>query len=531
MTLTDAKCRAEKPGASRRKLSDGQGLQFWVQPNGSKLWQLIYYFGGKQRQVSLGPYPEVTLSEARSRRDLAKTLLREGKDPALEWRQPAPEERIPGDTFKEVALEYIERRRRENLAVPTMIKKKWLLEFAYTSDDSVIDGEVEGGRRYTESDFNRIIEIAERERYRVKTFMAMIDRSQKTIVFCATQDHAAAVRDLINQMKMSTDPDYCVRVTANDGAEGETWLRTFQDNEKTIPTILTTSQKLSTGVDARNVRNIVLMRPVNSMIEFKQIVGRERVSMMGRTISRSMISLRHISISLIPNGMASPPSRLNLPSQEDHACWGRWTAPRTVHLSRRNHGLSVSKSSWRMAKSGRSSISVLRCFIAPTGAHYRQRNSSNGCLGSCRRYSRTRLSYESSGGDPSTRKALLDALNERGFGREPLAEIRRLIDAENSDLFDVLAYIAFALPTVTRADRVASRKAVILPRYDDKLQAFLDFVLSQYIERGVEELDQDKLAALMILKYRGLPDATNALGGDVMKIRAAFIGFQPVLYS
>jgi type I restriction enzyme R subunit len=63
-------------------------------------------------------------------------------------------------------------------------------------------------------------------------------------------------------------------VTADDGELGNTWLRAFQDNEKTIPTILTTSQKLSTGVDARNVRNIALLRPVNSMIEFKQIIGR-----------------------------------------------------------------------------------------------------------------------------------------------------------------------------------------------------------------------------------------------------------------
>jgi type I restriction enzyme, R subunit len=93
-------------------------------------------------------------------------------------------------------------------------------------------------------------------------------------VFCATQDHALAVRDLINQMKTSRDPNYCQRVTANDGALGEHHLRAFQDNEKTIPTILTTSQKLSTGVDARNIRNIVLMRPINSMIEFKQIIGR-----------------------------------------------------------------------------------------------------------------------------------------------------------------------------------------------------------------------------------------------------------------
>jgi len=82
------------------------------------------------------------------------------------------------------------------------------------------------------------------------------------------------VRDLVNQYKESKEPNYCVRVTANDGALGEQYLREFQDNEKTIPTILTTSQKLSTGVDARNIRNIILMRPVNSMIEFKQIIGR-----------------------------------------------------------------------------------------------------------------------------------------------------------------------------------------------------------------------------------------------------------------
>ncbi|MEO8394756.1 MAG: DEAD/DEAH box helicase family protein, partial [Chloroflexota bacterium] len=147
-------------------------------------------------------------------------------------------------------------------------------EYVYTPDDQVVEGEIETGRRYVEEDFNRIIEIKEREKYRVKVFMDLIDQREKTLVFCATQDHAAAVRDLINQMKTSKDPDYCVRVTANDAARGDQFLREFQDNEKSIPTILTTSQKLSTGVDARNVRNIVLMRPLGSMIEFKQIIGR-----------------------------------------------------------------------------------------------------------------------------------------------------------------------------------------------------------------------------------------------------------------
>ncbi len=147
-------------------------------------------------------------------------------------------------------------------------------EYVYTSDDILIEGEIEEGKRYVETDFNRIIEIKEREAHRVQLFMGMINQAEKTLVFCATQDHALAVRDLVNQMKTSPDPQYCERVTANDGELGNQHLRDFQDNEKTIPTILTTSQKLSTGVDARNIRNIVLMRPINSMIEFKQIIGR-----------------------------------------------------------------------------------------------------------------------------------------------------------------------------------------------------------------------------------------------------------------
>lgn len=152
--------------------------------------------------------------------------------------------------------------------------KTTLDDYVYTSDDQIIEGEVEEGKVYEEPDFNKIIVIKEREAKRVRVVLDEINQNEKTIIFCATQDHALAVRDLVNQMKENQDPNYCVRVTANDGARGEQFLREFQDNEKTIPTILTTSQKLSTGVDARNIRNIVLMRPVNSMIEFKQIIGR-----------------------------------------------------------------------------------------------------------------------------------------------------------------------------------------------------------------------------------------------------------------
>ena len=97
---------------------------------------------------------------------------------------------------------------------------------------------------------------------------------------------------------------------------------------------------------------------------------------------------------------------------------------------------------------------------------------------------------------PDTRKALLESLAEKGYGDEQLAEIRSMIDAEKSDLFDVLAYIAFALEPITREERVETRRPHIFSHYDDKLQAFLDFVLAQYVKEGVGELDQSKLPHL-----------------------------------
>jgi type I restriction enzyme, R subunit len=131
---------------------------------------------------------------------------------------------------------------------------------------------------------------------------------------------------------------------------------------------------------------------------------------------------------------------------------------------------------------------------------------------------------------PDTRKALLQGLGERGFGAEQLAAISSMIDAENSDVFDVLAYIAFALAPITRSERAEACKGQIFASYDAKLQAFLDFVLAQYVKQGVEELDQEKLGDLLELRYHTLSEAAEQLGG-VAAIRDTFFDFQRYLYQ
>ena len=131
MRLTDVICRHAKPGAARWKLSDGGGLQLWVQPNGGRFWHFAYRHLGRQKQLALGPYPEVSLAEAREKRNDAKKLLRNGVDPGPIRKPEAGAKKLPGDTFKEIAIEYVEKLRREGRASATLVKKEWLLDFAY----------------------------------------------------------------------------------------------------------------------------------------------------------------------------------------------------------------------------------------------------------------------------------------------------------------------------------------------------------------------------------------------------------------
>jgi type I restriction enzyme R subunit len=132
---------------------------------------------------------------------------------------------------------------------------------------------------------------------------------------------------------------------------------------------------------------------------------------------------------------------------------------------------------------------------------------------------------------PDTRAKLLSGLAEKGFGAEQMHEMQKIINAENSDLFDVLAYVAYALPTLTRAERAANAKGRFDGNFSTKQQAFLDFVLAHYVEEGVQELDQEKLTPLLRLKYHdSIADALADLGKPE-EIGTVFAGFQKYLYQ
>jgi type I restriction enzyme, R subunit len=402
-------------------------------------------------------------------------------------------------------------------------------EYVYTPDDNLIEGEVESGKRYTETDFNKVIEIKEREAHRVKLFMQQIEPNEKTLVFCATQDHALAVRDLINQLKTSNDPNYCQRVTANDGALGDQYLRDFQDNEKTIPTILTTSQKLSTGVDARNIRNIVLMRPINSMIEFKQIIGRGTRLYDGKdyfTIYDFVKAHHHFSdpewdgepIAPDEPKAKSPPRP---PGADEPPAPPYDPPPRPKKIKIKLADGKVRTIQHMMATS----------FWHPDGTPMSARQFMEMLFGKLPEFFKDEAELRALWSAPDTRAKLLQRLAEKGFGREQMAAMQKIIDAEKSDLFDVLAHVAFALQPLTRHERASNAKVAINANFNTKQRAFLDFVLSHYVSEGVDELDQNKLTPLLRLKYSdSIADALADLGKpeDIGKM---FAGFQKHLYE
>jgi len=399
-------------------------------------------------------------------------------------------------------------------------------EYVYTPDDKLIEGEIETGKLYTEPDFNKIIEIQERERHRVKIFMEQINQNEKTLVFCATQDHALAVRDLVNQMKTGKDPNYCQRVTANDGALGDQHLRDFQDNEKLIPTILTTSQKLSTGVDARNIRNIVLMRNINSMIEFKQIIGRGTRLYDGKdyfTIYDFVKAHHHFNDPewdgepLEPEPKAEP--KVPAPPREPKPI------PDPVP---RQQKIKV-----KLADGKARAIQhmMVTSFWHPDGTPMSAQQFMEMLFGRLPDFFKNEAELRALWSAPDTRAKLLQGLAEKGFGPEQMAEMQKIINAEKSDLFDVLAFVAYALPTLTREERATRAKVRIRAQFNDKQRTFLGFVLAHYVNEGVQELDREKLTPLLRLKYNdSLADAVADLGRPE-EIGIVFSGFQKYLYQ
>ena len=403
-------------------------------------------------------------------------------------------------------------------------------EYQYTNDDEILEGEVEEDRIYEEQDFNRSIVIEERERKRVQELLSVINHDEKTLVFCATQPHAGLIRNLINQESKNKPVDYCVRVTAKDAAIGETYLKQFQDNEKLIPTILTTSRKLSTGVNARNIRNVVLLRPVNNMIEFKQIIGRGTRLFEGKYYFTIIDFVNAYKLFNDPEWDGEPiepdppvkRTKKDDNGKDDGGDDGgdeRGDTPKKVRIK-------LSDGKFREIQSMKSTYFYL------DGKPVSPEEFLKNLFEKLKLPDLFKSEFElrTLWANPLTRKELLEKLEKEGCHIDDLKKLQELINAKNSDIFDVLEYIAYSKKPVPRKLRVETNKSKILNLLNENEREFVEYILRNYIDVGEDELDVSKLSTVIRAKYGSISAAQEKLG-TAQNIQKTFIDFQQYLYQ
>ncbi|MBQ2215972.1 MAG: DEAD/DEAH box helicase family protein, partial [Prevotella sp.] len=420
-------------------------------------------------------------------------------------------------------------------------------DYQYKEGDIVKSGEIDYEKIYSESDFyNGRIQIKERDEHRVEELLNKIDPDEKTIIFCATQKHAMIVRDMVNKHKRRPASNYCERVTADDGEVGEATLRAFQNNEKLLPTILTTSYKLSTGVDARNVRNIVLMRPVNNIVEFKQIIGRGT-----RLFDKKYYFTIYDYVGA--SEMFKDPDW-----DGDQYCpvCGNW--PCTC-LKKKPYELPKEES--EMASEP---TPCPTCGNLPCTCEKPQTNLIDIKLSTGRRLSLEttweqkiffgdefitldeyvkklfgRIPDFFSGADdlrekwsnPETREQLLSTLDEAGFAEDKLNLLKDMLKMQKCDLLDVLEYIAYDSTPIERAKRVELVKKQYVDSLNKEQREFDNLILEYYINNGFKELGADNLKTFITIKFNSMSDAKERLQMSVSDIRAHYFELQRRLYS
>jgi type I restriction enzyme R subunit len=395
--------------------------------------------------------------------------------------------------------------------------------------DIVLEGEVEQ-EEYVKEDMNRKIIIAEREEALVKIMLREMNEAQKAIVFCMSEKHALMIRDFINKHKQSNDVDYCVRVTASEGSVGDQWLKIFRDNEKTIPTILTTSQKLSTGVDARNLRFVVLMRPVGSMVEFKQIVGRGTRVYEGKD-HFTIIDFYDNHTKFSDSDWDGPPEEIEtkvITEVEENISIPEKTLKDVIdealETPPKKQMLKVQFAPHRTAFMD-SMVETL--YFDGDGKPVSPEQFLKDLFVKLPDFFADEEALRKIWSNQDTRNKLIDELAERGFDLGKLLNLRDAFKAEDSDIYDLLRFVAFDKEIISRKDRLSNADIHFKDKLDAKNQEFVEFVMAQYEKNGFESLND--LTNLINLKY-GNSSVVEDMGG-VSTVKGNFETLQEVLYA
>ncbi|OIO77127.1 DEAD/DEAH box helicase [Candidatus Gracilibacteria bacterium CG1_02_38_174] len=401
-------------------------------------------------------------------------------------------------------------------------------ELAITSGDTVIRGEMKKDV-YEIKDFEREIIIDERTDLIAQTILQQINKMDKTIVFCVDQSHALRMRDSLNKYKEVSDPDYCVRVTSDEGAIGRTYLEKFQDNDKDIPVILTSSQMLTTGVDALNVRNIVLVRNIGSIVEYKQIIGRGTRLFDGKdffTIYDFVGATNEFrdevwdgseeGDEVIPRPPKPPkegPTTGNPPGEPPEP-------PKEKLYMKLDDGREIKV------------IDVETRYIDPeSGKLLSTKDFLLKLTGVLPRFYKDEQQLRMLWANPETREQLLQSLAGVGIDTEQLDALKTMFEAENSDIFDILAHLSFNADMKYRTERKEMAEKDLNKYTNLGAREFLEFLLQLYVRNGILEFRKDGLSSKLELFNKGTSVQIAKEFGGNKELRVAYYKLQESLYS
>ena len=442
-----------------------------------------------------------------------------------------------GDTYKyfgEPVYEYsLKEGINDGFLTPYKVKriKTNIDEYKFNPDD-IVQGELEE-QIVTLDKFEKQVIIPKRTELVAKTILEQINPMDKTIIFCVNQKHAIDMKIAIDKYKIVKDNDYCVRVTSDEGEIGRDFLEAFQNNDRDIPTILTSSKMLTTGVDAKNVRNVVLTAPIRSMTEFKQIIGRGTRVYEGKDFFTiiDFVGATNLFYDDAWDGLPEdegtttttggdkinePKSPYEKPRPEPEST-GAGDPKEKVTIDIRGRKLKV--------------IDIETTYVGEDGIPLKTHEFLEFLVGILDKFFHDETQLRELWSDPVKREALLEKLRSMQIDEVQLEELKSIFAAQDSDIYDVLAHLSFNLDIKTRSERAFAvhYRKYIEKYHSDKVREFLNFILERYEKDGVKEMGSDKLSALIKLSGLDRNELKEAFE-SAANIREGYFGLQREIY-
>ena len=458
-----------------------------------------------------------------------------------------------GDTYKyfgEPVYEYsLKDGINDGFLTPYKVKRiQTNIDEYHFNPDDIITGELDKNI-VTLQEFEKSVIIPKRTRLIAKTILENINPFDKTIIFCVNQAHASSMKAAIDRYKTIKDSNYCVRVTSDEGEIGREFLEKFQNNDLDIPTILTSSKMLTTGVDAKNVRNVVLTAPIASMTEFKQIIGRGTRTYEGKDFF-TIIDFVGATNLFYDKAWDDDPLSVDIKTtnieniEDDELNEDNQTDETKKEQNKKEDFLSddefEAKTKEEKAKKEQviidvkgkklKVINIETTYVGVDGKPLRSSEYLELLIGVLGRFYNDEQTLRDIWSNPKNRKELLEKLKDMNIDESQLEDLKDIFEAKNSDIYDVLAHLSFNHNIKTRDERaIAALNSKFIEKYqNEKAKDFIEFILEKYRKYGFKELEENKLSTLIEQSGFDRRELMTSFGD--FKIRDEYFELQKEIY-